>query len=441
MRYRWIPALLLLAIAFTSAACQKMQEPVPSLTQDQWRRVQENLLEAEPSDVMHPVDAVFDEKFRLIGWDISPERVEVGQEFTLTFYWEVLEETNQRWGIFVHLDAATRQNIDHEAIGGIYPTPYWERGQIIRDEFTATLSTGMGDGDVAVLTGFWRDDARLPVSREGGATEEEDGRLNIGTFSAQWQAPEYRIRRANGTITIDGNLDEPAWRRAEQTDAWVNPNDGSPVDLTSWAKVLWDDENLYVGLFAEDPDVFASITERDGDLWDEEVLEVYIDGMSNGRDYLEFQINPVGTVFDAFFAQHVDRDLPRARAQNIAGLETAVSVDGTVDNRDDRDRSWTAELKIPMASLPSFIDLPPSNGDTIRLNFYRYDRSNDDPTRYLAWSPVGGGSFHQPDRFGIGRFQGAPARRPAAPQEGSGDAASPTLRRGALQQGPPVRPR
>jgi hypothetical protein len=41
------------------------------------------------------------------------------------------------------------------------------------------------------------------------------------------------------------------------------------------------------------------------------------------------------------------------------------------------------------------------------VNFYRYDRPSNGEVNTLAWSPIGGGSFHKPERFGVATFTGA----------------------------------
>lgn len=408
----------------TFMGCQRIQEPVPTPTQDQWRRVNENLLTEVPT-VQHPIDAVFGERFRLIGWDMEPAQIEAGDEFAITFYWEVLQPTDDRWQIFVHLDSSMRQNIDHEAIDNGYPTVYWQQGQIIRDRVEATLNERTQDGEVRVLLGFYRDEERLPVSRAGEGQTQEDGRLLIGSFTAS--SDPYEIRRFTGGFTLDGRLDEPAWRRAEQTSLWGQANSGDEMPLESWGKVMWDNDYLYVAMYAEDPDIFAAMTARDSELWEEEVLEFYWDGAANGRNYLEFQVNPLGTIFDARFPQHTGRDWPQAAQFQLEGIEIMVHVDGTLDDRTDEDRAWTSEMRIPLTSLPTMPNLPPENGDRVRMNFYRYERSGaDDARSYFAWSPVVDGSFHQPDRFGTAVFRGQarPSRRARPDAEGSGTAPS-----------------
>jgi hypothetical protein len=394
--------IVLLGVAAMN--CQRIGEPTPTPTTDQWRRVQENLLEAPPT-LDRAVNATFGDSVRLLGWELADESVEVGDELEVTFYWEVLRPLPERWHIFVHLDGTARQNLDHEAIDNLYPTIYWEPGQIIRDRVTATLSNEITSGDVRVLVGFFQGEVRLPVTEPGSATVDPDGRLDIGAFEAVWEAPSYRILRADEPITVDGRATERDWTRAPRTSAWVHPVSGDRVSgLDTWAKMLWDDSNLYVLMNARDTDVWSTITERDGNLWEEEVLEFYFDGASNGRNYLEFQVNPLNTVFDAVFARATNRDLPRARAVDIEDLETAVFVSGTTEERGDRDRSWTAEIRIPLDSLPSFSAERAAAGATVRVNFYRYDRTADGEVRTSAWSVVGPGSFHNPPRFGTATF-------------------------------------
>ncbi len=401
------------------ASCQRRGEPVPTLTQEQWARVQENFLKTAPVP-QHPVGAVFGDKFRLIGWDISPAAPKIDDTVTLTLIWESLEEVDTNWRIFTHLDGSTRQNLDHDAVGNAFPTLHWKKGTILKDTIETKLETG-GDGEVKVFVGFYHDEARLEVSAPGSGKVDKDGRLGIGSFSARWEPPAYEIKRASSPITIDGKLTDRAWLTAAQTVLWRHPTTGKPQDgLDTWAKMLWDDENLYVAFSAEDSDVWSTIAVRDGNLWDEEVLELYIDAKKNGTDYLEFQINPNNAVFDAFFPKPTNRNLEQARARNLENMESAVTVSGTLNKRDDEDRAWFAELRIPLASIPSMGNVPPRDGDTVRVNFYRYDRPSNGEVNTLAWSPIGGGSFHKPERFGIATFTGAGTPLLPGMVEGSG---------------------
>lgn len=408
-------SLLLLALLLLAASafggCQKPGEVVPVMTQEQWRRVQMHLLES-PGHIQFPVDAVFDERVRLVGWSADPASVEAGGKVTLTFYWEVLREFEEAWTIFLHMENRARQTADHDAIDNMYPTPYWRPGEIIRDIVRVDLRDTFPPGELTLYTGFFRGDRRLPVTRAGDATLEDDGRLRIGSLPIAWDPPRYQVRYTPSVPVIDGTQ-EPTWRRARRSDPFVHPSTGAEVEgLDTHFQALWDDNYLYLYLTGIDSDVWATYTERDSNLWEEEVFEVFIDHRGDGTDYIELQVNPLNTQFDARFESATQRNLERARPFTLEGWETAVHVEGEVNNPDVEDERWSVEMRIPWAALEGMPHHPPQNNDTLRINFYRYDRTRDGQVRTLAWSPVGGGTFHQPDRFGEFVLIGRPAALP-----------------------------
>ena len=409
MFYKSITVFAICSIAMGLVSCQKRAEPVPSLTQLQWQRIQEHLLTEEP-EVQFPVHAVFGDRIELIGYDLDPyPRVQVGGELTVTWYWRALTDIEDRWEIFCHLDSQPphRQNLDHEAIDGLYTAVNWEKDQIIRDRQTVTLDADFGNGEITILLGFWRrtDNTRLAVTDpgEGALAPEAPGvppRLSIGTFESYREVETLEARHISEELTIDGRLTERSWRNAPRTERWVHPNSGDTIsDLNTHGRAVWDEDALYIGLSARDTDIWATISVRDGNLWEEEVLEVYLDPGSDSRNYLEIQVNPLGTLFDALFPQPTNRDLPVARAHVVEGMEVGHYVNGTVEDRSRRDTRWSVELRIPWSSLPDF-EGPPAEGMAIGANFYQYDRPDDGRTLTSAWSPVHGGSFHQPDKFG-----------------------------------------
>ena len=83
---------------------------------------------------------------------------------------------------------------------------------------------------------------------------------------------------------------------------------------------------------------------------------------------------------------------------------------------------------IPLNGVPS-LATPVENGATMSVNFYRYNRPADQEHPVTsAWSVVGPGSFHNPPRFGVATFVGAPERVAESSGEGSGAAAAETGR-------------
>ena len=65
-----------------------------------------------------------------------------------------------------------------------------------------------------------------------------------------YQIPEYPIahytcRYITEPIRIDGDLDKPVWKAAEQSRSFVDMVTGEPGFLETRMASLWDRENLY----------------------------------------------------------------------------------------------------------------------------------------------------------------------------------------------------
>jgi hypothetical protein len=160
--------------------------------------------------------------------------------------------------------------------------------------------------------------------------------------------------------------------------------------------------------------VWSTFTARDSNTWEQEVIEVFIDEDGDGKDYLELQVTPTNVVFDAKFATHRS-DLKAARAWNMEGLQTAVTVDGTVNAREDTDKSWTVEMAIPAAQVPG-VNAQLANGAQWRVNLFRWDAPKGGSQKAAAFSPPVVPDFHALKKFGRLRFvDGAKAKLLARP--------------------------
>ncbi len=211
-------------------------------------------------------------------------------------------------------------------------------------------------------------------------------------------------------ITVDGRLDEPVWQRTPAFRLQKVINTDGPPNQPTDVRVCWDNDYLYVAFSCKDSDVWATMKNRDEHLWEEEVVEVFVDPDGDGRNYKEFEVNPLGTVVDLNIPRPHHGDLAAALAWDCRGWKTAVRVDGTVNKRDDTDRGWVCEMAIPLADIAPPRPKP-KPGDTWRVNLYRIDRPNKtDPkadVQFSAWSPVQRG-YHEPERFGFLTFAGDP---------------------------------
>ena len=60
--------------------------------------------------------------------------------------------------------------------------------------------------------------------------------------------------RATGPITLDGRLDEPSWTSAPLATDFIqnDPREGEPATFDTEVRLLYDDDALYIGVFARD---------------------------------------------------------------------------------------------------------------------------------------------------------------------------------------------
>ncbi|MEW6749573.1 MAG: carbohydrate-binding family 9-like protein [Candidatus Latescibacterota bacterium] len=184
------------------------------------------------------------------------------------------------------------------------------------------------------------------------------------------------VARATSPIVVDGRLDEFDWQLAEQINGFERIlNDYDRIRHPTRARMLWDDQGFYFAFACQDADIWAIYDGEDEALWEEEVVEVFIDPDGDARRYLELEVNPLNTVVDLLIYQ-VESGFDSSRDWDIAGLQTAVQVVGTVSDSLAADQGWTVEIAIPWSAMADSVGGggKPQPGDQWRLNLYRIER-------------------------------------------------------------------
>jgi hypothetical protein len=229
----------------------------------------------------------------------------------------------------------------------------------------------------------------------------------------------YTVYRAAAAPRVDGALDDAAWRAAPWSQPFGDIEGAGRLAprFATRVKMLWDAQYLYVAAELQESDVWGTIRTRDSVIFRDNDFEMFIDPDGDAKAYAELEINALNTVWDLFLdipyrdGGHADD------AWDIAGLRTAVQVQGTLNRAGDRDRGWTVEMAIPWASLAraSHTSAAPHPGDTWRINFSRVEWDVDTAggtyrkvpgvsEHNWVWSPQGMIDMHQPERWGYVRF-------------------------------------
>lgn len=235
----------------------------------------------------------------------------------------------------------------------------------------------------------------------------------VGMFAAQslfekyerfLTAPQvYVCTRACGEIKIDGKLDESAWKNARETQPFVDiSGDGFPLPkFRTQAKMLWDDDFLYVAAEMEEPKLRASLTEHDSIIYRDNDFEVFLDPEGDGKNYFEIEVNAFNTVFDLMLDKPYRVGGNFFTQWNCPGLKTAVAYTGTLNDDSDKDIGWTVEMAIPRKALMQNFDNSLQAGKCWRVNFSRVQWLNRDaPEDNWVWTPTGKIDMHMPDRWG-----------------------------------------
>lgn len=170
---------------------------------------------------------------------------------------------------------------------------------------------------------------------------------------------------------ISAKMQHPAWQKAPTVSIThqVQPNDDVPAPVDTKVKVLYSDENLYIGFICDDPqpsEIRASVTDRDNSFQDDYV-GVFIDPFNNNQHAYELFVNPLGIQMDGM----------RTGGNEDMNYDMLWHSAGTITNS-----GYRAVMKIPFKSL----NFPKRDVQDWSIQFIRnYPRSN----RFqMTWSNV-----------------------------------------------------
>ena len=110
------------------------------------------------------------------------------------------------------------------------------------------------------------------------------------------------LPRTQGTISINGLLDDPAWQDAAEIhlDTETSPGENIAAKVKTVAYLVEDGEHLYVAFDAEDPDptaIRAYLRDRDS-AWNDDFVGIVLDSYGDERRAFEFFANPLGVQMD-----------------------------------------------------------------------------------------------------------------------------------------------
>ena len=214
---------------------------------------------------------------------------------------------------------------------------------------------------------------------------------------AQPPLPRYEVKRAATPIVIDGKPDDKAWAAAGKIELIFPWDAQTGAKQKTTARLLWDDQYLYVAYECEDADIVAFHTERDDPTYLDDAVEFFVNPKpSQTTAYFGLEMNARGVLYDYLM---VDARYAFKRF-NMQGVLLATFLRGTLNARGDKDEGWSLEVAIPWVNFEEFAKRPTA-GTVWTANLNRWD--GVEPNRRLSmWSHSGQAqpNPHAPARFG-----------------------------------------
>lgn len=187
------------------------------------------------------------------------------------------------------------------------------------------------------------------------------------------------VPHVSGPIKIDGELDEADWKRAARTGAFVD-RAMAEARPNSDARFLWDDDALFVALYAADQDIEAKVKEHDSPLWLEDSFSIRVVPEGSTSHYL-IDVSAAGVISDARELASGALD-PKWESGMTAKVD--IDEDETLNDPSDEDEEWVVEARIPLASIGV------RAGERVGLRIGRCDTPKGGTKACGAWGERGG---------------------------------------------------
>lgn len=221
----------------------------------------------------------------------------------------------------------------------------------------------------------------LPTNREGV------GRILIKKTS------DFEVS-GNG---LSENWDKTSWLA-------ISKLSGQGVDYSTRSKILYSETGIYFLFFCQDKKLSATFQADFMDLWNEDVVELFLQPDSSKSSYLEYEISPLNYELPLIIFNERGRLNSWIPFHYKGERQTKhrTTVKGGSQKSKAEIESWTTEIYIPYELLKPLMKEVPSSGTRWRGNLNRIDY--DKGENLWAWQR-NSGNFHEFEKFGIFEFE------------------------------------
>lgn len=234
--------------------------------------------------------------------------------------------------------------------------------------------------------------------------EKQESASVAGSQTKASEDKTYKVSKLKGTLAINADWNKPQWKNIETIRVENYMGTIPPFKPTVEAKMMYDNDNVYVIFRVKDRFVKSVVQEYNGNVSGDSCVEFFFAPDSSlPLSYFNLEINAGGTPL-IFYIKHPYPATPyvKLEATEIEQIEIAHSLPSKVDPEITEPVTWTIEYRIPLSMLAKFSNVSrPAPGVKWKANFYKTGSRTSNPN-YITWNFVDNPrpNFHLPQFFG-----------------------------------------
>ncbi len=244
--------------------------------------------------------------------------------------------------------------------------------------------TGLFDQAVRLAAGKEPYISRIELMRQEMLQPILDEAAGFAAANEAVQAWNFPIRSTSIPVTVDGNLNDPAWRNAPVFH--LSGLNGAPAEVSTAVRVLYDAENIYFAFESAEPETAKMQSHPypfdTKDIWRDSDVEIFLSPDGDRRHCYQLQINPAGSVCDLEITD--------------GGADFAWNSGAEVKTSIVNDQKWIAEVRLPRSAMRPFA----ANGILANFARHRVLEGVQVTVPYYCWSPLAR-KFGDVSRFGM----------------------------------------
>ncbi len=203
-------------------------------------------------------------------------------------------------------------------------------------------------------------------------------------------------------FTVKGDGSSSAWNNTE----WIGlvPQRSDCIAYETKIKVLYSGTGIYFLFHCQDEKLTTTMKADNLNLWEEDVVEVFLWTSEDFPVYFEYEISPMDYELPIMVPNYKGKFLGWLPWNYVGEKRVmhATSATGGVKKSGGTVTGWIAEFLIPYKLLAPLPKVPPASGTKWRANMYRIDY--DKGSSGFSWQKTSG-SFHEYNSFGTFIFE------------------------------------